>query len=77
MDKGRGEEGDGKISGEGSMDAYALTCVNRCVVVCLVSQSCLTPCNPMDYSWPCSLVHEHSPGKNTGVGCHALLQGCK
>ena len=26
-------------------------------------------------SLPGSLVHRDSPGKNTGVGCHALLQG--
>ena len=38
-------------------------------------QSCLTLCNPMDCSPPGSSVHEDSPGKNTGVGCHALLQG--
>ena len=43
--------------------------------VCLVAQSCLTPCNPMDCSLPGSSVHGNSPGKNTGVGCHALLQG--
>ena len=30
----------------------------------LVAQLCLTPCDPMN-----------PPGKNTGVGCHALLQG--
>ena len=29
----------------------------------------------MDWSPPASSVHEDSPGKNTGVGCHALLQG--
>ena len=29
----------------------------------------------MDCSLPGSSVHEDSPGKNTGVGCHALLQG--
>ena len=29
----------------------------------------------MDYRPPGSSVHEDSPGKNTGVGCHALLQG--
>ena len=28
----------------------------------------------MDYSPPGSSVHGDSPGKNTGVGCHALLQ---
>ena len=29
----------------------------------------------MDYSPPAFSAHENSPGKNTGVGCHALLQG--
>ena len=29
----------------------------------------------MDYSLPGSSVHGDSPGKNTGEGCHALLQG--
>ena len=29
----------------------------------------------MDCSPPCSSVYGDSPGKNTGVGCHALLQG--
>ena len=40
----------------------------------LVAQSCLTLCDPMD-SLPDSSVHGDSPGKNTGVGYHALLQG--
>ena len=31
--------------------------------------------NVMDCSPPGSSVHGDSPGKNTGVGCHALLQG--
>ena len=47
----------------------------QCYVMCLVTQSCLTLCNPMDYSLPSSSVHGDSPGKNTRVGCHALLQG--
>ena len=38
-------------------------------------QMCLTLCSPMDCSPPGSSVHGDSPGKNTGVGCHALLQG--
>ena len=38
-------------------------------------QLCLTLCNPMDCSLPGSSVHGDSPGKNIGVGCHALLQG--
>ena len=33
-------------------------------------QSCLTLCNPTGSS-----VHGDSPDKNTGEGCHALLQG--
>ena len=32
-------------------------------------------CNSMDCSPPGSSVHGDSPGKNPGVGCHALLQG--
>ena len=39
----------------------------------LITQPCLTLCNPMDYSPPGSSVYGDSPGKNTGVGCHALL----
>ena len=39
-----------------------------------VAQSCPTLCNPMDYNPPGSSVHEDSPGKNTGVSCHALCQ---
>ena len=41
----------------------------------LVAQSCPTLCDPMDCSLPGSFVHGDSPGKHTGVGCHALLQG--
>ena len=40
----------------------------------LVTQSCPTLCNPMDHSPLGSSVHGVSPGKNTGVGCQALLQ---
>jgi len=46
-----------------------------CAVLCLVTQWWPTLCDPMDCSMPGSSVHEDSPGKNTGVGCHALLQG--
>ena len=41
----------------------------------LVDQLCLTLCSPMDCSQPGSSVYGDSPCKNTGVGCHALLQG--
>ena len=45
------------------------------VMECLVAQLCLTLCNPMDCS-PLGLsVCGDFPGKNTGVGCHAFLQG--
>ena len=44
-------------------------------VLYLVAQLCLTLCDLMDYSPPGSSVHGDSPGKNTGVGCHALLWG--
>ena len=38
-------------------------------------QSCLTLFNPMDCSPSGSSVHGDSLGKNTGIGCHDLLQG--
>ena len=38
-------------------------------------QSCPTLFDPMDCSLPSSSVHRDSPDKNTGVACHALLQG--
>ena len=44
------------------------------IVLCLVAQSCLILCDPMGCSLPISSVHGDSPGKNTGVSCHALLQ---
>ena len=44
-------------------------------MLCSVAGLCLTLCNPMDYSPSGFSVHGDSPGKNTGVGCHALLQG--
>ena len=43
--------------------------------VCAKSlQLCLTLCDPMD-CLPASSLHGGSPGKNTGVGFHAFLQG--
>ena len=44
-------------------------------VLCLVAQSCPILCDPMNCSPPGSSFHGDSPGKNIGVGCHALLQG--
>ena len=45
------------------------------LVLCLVAQPSPTLCDPMDCSLPGTSVHGDSPGKNTGVGYHALLQG--
>ena len=41
----------------------------------MLLQSCLTLCNPIDCKPTRLLCPWDSPGKNTGVGCHALLQG--
>ena len=47
----------------------------ECVRARCRSSRCLTLCDPMDCSPPGSPVHGSFPGKNTGTGCHALLQG--
>ena len=46
-----------------------------CCLHAKLLQSYLTLCNPMDCSPPGSSVHEDSPGKNIGLGCHALPEG--
>ena len=38
-------------------------------------QLCPTLCDPMNFSPLGSSLHGDSPGKDTGVGCCALLQG--
>ena len=43
--------------------------------VCLDAQSCPTLCDPVACNLPGSSVHGIFPGKNSGVGCHFLLQG--
>ena len=43
-------------------------------VLCRVAQSRPTLYEPMDCSPPGSSLHGDSPDKNTGMGCHALLQ---
>ena len=47
---------------------YHLSCALCCAVL-----SCVWLFRP--HSLPGSSVQGYSPGKNTGVGCHALLQG--
>ena len=44
-------------------------------MLCLVTQLCPTLCNPMACSLPGFSVHRDSPGRNTRVARHALLQG--
>ena len=45
------------------------------VDVCVCVHLFLTLCDPIDCSPPSSYIHKIFPGKNTGVGCHFLLQG--
>ena len=45
-----------------------------CMCACWLLHSYLTLCDPMDCSPPVSSILWDSPGKNTGVGCYALLQ---
>ena len=57
---------------------YSFTvCVFRGGGGWLVAQLCLTLCNPMDCSSSLTrlLSPWYSPGKNTGVDSHPLLQG--
>ena len=50
-------------------------CVCVCVCVCVkLLQSCPTLCDLMNCNSPGSSVHG-IPGKNPGLGRHALLQG--
>ena len=46
-----------------------------CVLCAKLLQLYLIFCDPVDCSPPGSSVHEDSPGKNTGVGCHSFIQG--
>ena len=49
--------------------AFSFSSGNFVCVCVLASQSCSTLCNTR------LLCPQNSPGKNTGVGCHSLLQG--
>ena len=56
---------------------YVSSCGSGQACACVLNhsyQSFLTPCDPMDCNSPGSSVHGDFSGKNTGVGCHALLQ---
>ena len=53
---------------------WVLTIIYTQIVLCSVAQCVQLFVIPWDCSLPGSSVHGDSPGKNTGVGCHALLQ---
>ena len=71
-----------------SREASGVPCLNPRRGLTLLSPVCRGPCDrslksevpcgschdPMDCSPPGSFVHGHSPDKDPGVGCHALLQ---
>ena len=57
------------------LSSLSFTVYFLCAVLFLVAQLCATLCDPMECSRSGSSVHGDSLGKNTGVGCHALLQG--
>ena len=53
-----------------------LVCVCVCVCVCVLSHFCCVQLFATLWTEPTRLLHPwDSPGKNTGVGCHVLLQG--
>ena len=62
-------EGDASWRHASGADAYIPACMYARLL-----QSCPTLCDLMDCSPPGSSVWD-SPGKNTGVGCCAFLQG--
>ena len=56
-------------------DEEMLVTSEALLCLCLLTQSCPTVYHPTDCSPSRSSVHGDSPGKNTGMGFHALLQG--
>ena len=56
-----------------------LTAYMTAIVAAKSHQSCPTLCNPIDWTMQPTRLRRpwNSPGKNTGVGCHFLLQYMK
>ena len=67
----------GRLQNENTKNKPRCVCqfINHLHVLCLVTHSCPTLCDPMDCSLPGSFVHGDSLGKNAGVGSQTLLQG--
>ena len=59
---------------KGESEWVTVFCVRVCLCVCVCVFSVMSNCNPMDCSPPGSSVHGIFQVKNTGVGCHFLLQ---
>ena len=62
--------GQSFLSGPHKLSLTLLLCVHAKLL-----HFCLTLCDPFDCSPPRLLCPQDSSGKNTGGGCHALLQG--
>ena len=83
QDKGRNQTnnsifaaGAGNSPGPRILGQHYKPTVGDLKVKALVIQSYPTLCDPMDFMQPTRLLCPcNSPGKNTGVGCHCLLQG--
>ena len=57
----------------GGVGLFVPKSVHNQGLVVLVTQLCPTLCNPIDSTPPDSCPW-NSPGKNTGLDCHSLLQ---
>ena len=68
-------EWEGEQGWDRTQKARYTPCQLHDTYVCLGAQSCPTLCDPMDCSFPGSPVLGDSPGKDTGVGCHAPPPG--
>ena len=58
-----------------SVSVYIYTNTAIDITMCCPVLICSAMSDSTDYGPPVSSVHADSPGKNTGVGCHILLQG--
>ena len=57
------------------IEIYLTSCLLLVIWCAQLPQSCLTLFDPMECKPARLLCPWDSPGKNTGMGCHSLLQG--